>query len=133
MNERRTVNRNARLTADLRRIIATYAHFDEGRYRRVRLCTPRAVEVAMHPPAGCREWSGHTGKICYPTAEAAADAAAEIAALPGADHVAPYLCPRGEHWHHVSITRRSRTSGAIAGQIHAAVLRAAARQSAAAQ
>jgi hypothetical protein len=90
----------------------------------VRVCVPMAVELAFYPSPGNPRWSGHNGKVCYPS-EFNADGAAEaINALPGADPVVSYRCPRGDHWHHVDAGRRARTTIRITETIAAAARRA---------
>lgn len=121
---RRTANRTPHIAEDLRRIISAYAaRRDPG--TAVLLCEPRAFEDHFYPLNGRPEWSGNNGKVCYPTRDAAQRAAAAINALPGANPVRVYPCPRGGHFHHVDERRASRTTARLFATIAAAARRAA--------
>jgi hypothetical protein len=115
---RRTANRHPQIADELSRIIARYSMRNAIGY--AALCKPRDIELVFHPGYGNPEWSGHTGKVCYATADDAVAAAQAIRELPGADPVRSYACPRGGHYHHVDSTRPHRTAPAIIRRIAAA-------------
>ena len=120
--QRRTANRHPEITAELREILSTTGlHDDVGR---LVLCVPRDMELRFHPANGHPGWAANNGKVCF-ASESAADLAADgIAALPGADPLVSYRCPRGGHWHHVSARRRRDTTWAILTRIALAARRA---------
>lgn len=120
---RRTANRTPHLAADIRRIIGTYAmRRDVG--GAVLLCEPRSFELSFYPVAGNPNWAGNTGKVCYPDRLNADLAAKAINALPGADPVQSYRCPREGHFHHVDQGRVRREANRIVFRIAAAARRA---------
>jgi hypothetical protein len=122
-SQRRTANRHPEIKAKLRAIFAVTAMRD--RTGTIVLCRPREVELAAyHPQAGRPGWQANNGKICFETENDADRAADGIAAIPGADRVVSYRCPRGGHFHHVSARRRSDSAWAVVTRIALAARRA---------
>lgn len=118
---RRTANRHPELAAQLRAILKQTAHYNEAGL--VVLCQPKDLELRFHPTPGHPKWSANNGKVCFLTQAAAEAAAASIGALPGADPVVSYACPRGGHWHHVASARRAWTTAYALARIAGAARR----------
>lgn len=122
---RRTSNRHPEIAATIREILAAHALLNVA--GRIVLCAPRDIELRFHPAPGDRRWTGNNGKVCFPDGDAAQAAADQIAALPNADRVVPYPCPRGGHWHHVEDARHRASWEAAVFRIAQAAKRASGR------
>lgn len=120
---RRTVNRRAELTEQVRAVIRAYAIFTP---RGAMLCDPKPIEVQLHGADGHKPWRGNNGKVCYPDQVAADSARDGINALNG-DPVETYPCPRGGHWHLVDQAGRRAWEEATIRKIASAARRAEGR------
>jgi len=121
-SQRRTANRHPELAAQIRAILQATAMYNEANL--IELCRPREIELRFHPQPGHPKWSANNGKVCFADRLAAEAAAESIAALPGADSMVSYECPRGGHWHHVAAVRRNWTTIYQTARLAAAARRA---------
>ena len=119
---RRTANRHPEHLHAIRAAIRPHALLDG---HMLTFCRPSAIEAAIHPPYGRPGWTGNNGKICFGDEAAAQAAADDIADIDGADPVIPYACPRGGHYHHVSLRRRLLTAENAVARMAAAARRVA--------